>query len=342
MNTKTLLVLAACCCALPVLLMVGPLLLTGMLLSGGSMNNTNDAEAGLSRCTLNHAGPDADAGDLDQRQLDYAQTIVAVGQRLDIPPRGWVIALAAALQESGLHNLDFGDRDSLGLFQQRPSAGWGTPAQLTTPAYAARAFYGGPHSPTTNGGLMAVDGWRQMPVWQAAQTVQRSAFPMAYAAHEKTASKLVDRLTDRTAGCQPLASGTWTLPIDGDYTLTSRYGARTSPTRGGADFHTGLDFAAPSGTPVHAISNGTVVSAGPSGSGYGNLIRIRHTGGVESWYTHLATVAVKPGTRVSAGQVIGAVGTTGNSTGPHLHLEIRLDDQPTNPETWLTKKGLHP
>ena len=78
--------------------------------------------------------------------------------------RGLLIALMTAAQESTLRNLEYGDRDSLGLFQQRPSMGWGTPAQVRDPAYAAAAFYGGPASPTSNPGLLSVPGWEAMPL----------------------------------------------------------------------------------------------------------------------------------------------------------------------------------
>lgn len=111
-------------------------------------------------------------------QLTNAATIVAVGKQMNVPEPGWVVAIAAALQESELHNLDYGDRDSLGLFQQRPSQGWGTPAQIMNPAYAATQFYR--H-------LLALPGWQQMSVNDAAQTVQRSGFPDAYAPHEQAA-----------------------------------------------------------------------------------------------------------------------------------------------------------
>src|SRR5699024_4150294 len=117
---------------------------------------------------------------------------------------------------------DHGDRDSLGLFQQRPSAGWGTPEEITTPEYAARAFYGGPTSPTTNAGLLSVDGWHQMPLWEAAQAVQRSAYPMAYAQPLHLAARLVLRRAGQPAACARLQAGTWMLPLAGDSQFTSR------------------------------------------------------------------------------------------------------------------------
>jgi murein DD-endopeptidase MepM/ murein hydrolase activator NlpD len=280
------------------------------------------------------------ATDLDDEQVSNARTIIAVGKSLGVPARGWVVAIATALQESGLRNLAYGDRDSLGLMQQRPSMGWGTPTQLQDPAYAARVFFGGPTSPTSNSGLLSVPGWQRMPLWQAAQTVQRSAFPMAYADHEPLATDIVHRLAGATAGCAPLAEGPWRPPVPAGYALTSSFGWRTSPTRGGADFHTGQDFARPQGSPVTAVSRGIVVYTGWSG-GYGNLIRVRHANGVESWYAHLSTIEVQAGDEVEAGDQLGAVGSTGNSTGPHLHLEIRVDDQPVDPMPWLARKGVN-
>lgn len=114
-------------------------------------------------------------------QLANAATIVAVGKQLNVPPQGQVIAIATALQESGLRNLTYGDRDSVGLFQQRPSQGWGSPSQLTDPAFAAAQFYRA---------LVEVPGWQQLSLTDAAQAVQRSAFPNAYAQHQTAALAL--------------------------------------------------------------------------------------------------------------------------------------------------------
>lgn len=118
-----------------------------------------------------------------------AKTIVAVGRSLGVPDYGLVVALAAAAQESGLLNLDYGDRDSLGLFQQRPSTGWGSPAQIMTTSYAARLFFGGPSNPNKGNsrGLLDIPGWQSKSVTQAAQAVQLSGFPTAYAKWETSA-----------------------------------------------------------------------------------------------------------------------------------------------------------
>jgi len=126
-----------------------------------------------------------------------ARIIIHVGRELGVPNYGIVIALAAAAQESHLRNIDFGDRDSIGLFQQRPSSGWGTASQLRDPRYAARAFFGGPSSTASNGtvGLLEIPRWQHMTVTEAAQAVQRSAYPNAYAKWEVSAWNWLFELT---------------------------------------------------------------------------------------------------------------------------------------------------
>lgn len=112
--------------------------------------------------------------------------------------------------------------------------------------------------------------------------------------------------------------------------LTSSFGFRTHPLHGGSRMHSGVDLAAPQGTPVQATADGVVTSAGWRG-GYGILISLGHGSGVQTRYAHLSAIAVQPGTRVRAGQVIGYVGSTGNSTGPHLHYEVRVNGRAINP-----------
>ena len=123
---------------------------------------------------------------LDLEQAANATTIAAVGKRLVLPDHAVTIALAASLQESKLHNVNHGDLDSLGLFQQRPSQGWGTPAQILSPTYATTAFYR--H-------LALVDGGQTRSVTDAAQQVQRSAAPDAYAPWEAEARALAAAMT---------------------------------------------------------------------------------------------------------------------------------------------------
>ena len=112
--------------------------------------------------------------------------------------------------------------------------------------------------------------------------------------------------------------------------LTSGFGSRYHPTLGGTRFHAGVDLAAPTGTPVTATASGRVSRAGWAG-GYGILVSINHGGSIETRYAHLSAIAVRPGDSVKAGQVIGYVGSTGRSTGPHLHYETRHSGRPTNP-----------
>lgn len=128
---------------------------------------------------------------LDPDQADNAALIALTAVRRGMPARAATIGLATALQESKLRNLDYGDRDSLGLFQQRPSQGWGTPEQVTDPVYATGAFYDA---------LAKVDGYADLPVTEAAQAVQRSGFPDAYAQHEARSRAWASALTGYSPG----------------------------------------------------------------------------------------------------------------------------------------------
>ncbi|MFF0147521.1 hypothetical protein ATK36_6146 [Amycolatopsis sulphurea] len=123
---------------------------------------------------------------LQPQQMDNAAVIAAVAGKMGLPPHAVTVGLATALQESKLRNLSGGDRDSVGLFQQRPSQGWGNPDQLQDPVYAATAFYKK---------LAKLSGWQTMPVTEAAQEVQRSAAPDAYAQWENVAAAAGGALT---------------------------------------------------------------------------------------------------------------------------------------------------
>ncbi|GAA3046609.1 hypothetical protein GCM10020000_28300 [Streptomyces olivoverticillatus] len=140
---------------------------------------------GAPRCTVRANGQ---SYSLSPEQAVNAATISAVGDARGLPERAVTIALATAMQESGLRNIHHGDRDSLGLFQQRPTQGWGSAAQITDPVYAAGKFYD--H-------LVQVPGYSRLPLTVAAQKVQRSGFPQAYAKHEPDATLLASGLTGR-------------------------------------------------------------------------------------------------------------------------------------------------
>ncbi|MFF7925545.1 heavy metal transporter [Streptomyces mirabilis] len=137
-------------------------------------------------CTAH--GPHGTTVTLDPDQASHAATIAAVAHARGLPERAVTIALATAIQESKLRNLTYGDRDSLGLFQQRPSQGWGSPAQISDPVYTSGRFFDA---------LVKVPDYRGLPVTVAAQQVQHSGYPQAYAQHEGVAATLADVLTGR-------------------------------------------------------------------------------------------------------------------------------------------------
>jgi hypothetical protein len=145
------------------------------------------------------AGTGVQAIDLDPEQAAVAATIAGVAARHRLPRQAVTIALAAALQESRLHNLDYGDRDSVGIFQQRPSEGWGSATELQDPVYAATKFYAA---------LDRVHGYARMPVYQAAQAVQHSADGSAYRQWTDVAGELTGYFT----GKSPHGVSCWYTP----------------------------------------------------------------------------------------------------------------------------------
>ncbi|WP_238476472.1 M23 family metallopeptidase [Agromyces mariniharenae] len=278
---------------------------------------------------------DSPVAELDAEQTQNAGILIGAAKALfpdeATARRAALVAIATALQESGLRNIDHGDRDSLGLFQQRPSMGWGTPEQIMDPAYAAGRFYQA---------LAQVAGWQQLPVTIAAQKVQISGFPDAYAKWESTAAATIDTLwahvgpvsipaevgwtgmtgsaadaAQNTGGC--IASGELVLPLAAGYTLTDGYGWRNLGM-GTNPFHRGVDLAADCGTPVYAMMSGRVVSADSL------TILIETPGAGQIGYLHTAPAdhLVRPGDRVAAGQQISAVGTQPPSTGCHLDVRV--------------------
>ncbi|MFC8130432.1 heavy metal transporter [Streptomyces sp. NPDC057302] len=140
------------------------------------------------RCQVVSGNGDGASYEFEVEQAANAATVAAVGTSRGMPERAITIALATALQESGLRNIGHGDRDSLGLFQQRPSQGWGNEKQIMDPAYSAARFYA--H-------LNDVPGYSRLPLTVAAQRVQRSGYPQAYAKHEPDAALLAAALTGR-------------------------------------------------------------------------------------------------------------------------------------------------
>jgi murein DD-endopeptidase MepM/ murein hydrolase activator NlpD len=123
-------------------------------------------------------------------------------------------------------------------------------------------------------------------------------------------------------------------PVEGDIDMSSPFGMRMDPFLGGPAIHTGLDLRGDTGEPAHATASGTVTIAGWSG-GYGNMVEINHHNGLSTRYGHLSKILVKVGQHVTIGQVVGLIGSTGRSTGPHLHYETRVNDVAVDPQKFL-------
>ena len=139
--------------------------------------------------------------------------------------------------------------------------------------------------------------------------------------------RVMSRLARATFSARPAASTS--------LAVNSRYGVRYDPFTGAARMHTGVDLAAVFGSSVGASMSGAVSYAGPRG-GYGNLVVIDHGNGVSTYYAHLSAVAVAAGQPVEAGELVGYVGSTGRSTGPHLHYEVRANGRPFDPFDQVT------
>ncbi|MET8677616.1 hypothetical protein ABZW18_08500 [Streptomyces sp. NPDC004647] len=180
------------------LLRIGAACAVLLALAGYLVVHFTTGGKGAPRCTVRAAGKDGAAYRMQPEQAVNAATIEAVGSSRGLPERAVTIALATAMQESGLRNISYGDRDSIGLFQQRPSQGWGAARQIRDPVYTAGKFYD--H-------LVRVPGYSRLPLTVAAQKVQRSGFPQAYAKHEPDAALLSSALTGRSAGAFSCTTG---------------------------------------------------------------------------------------------------------------------------------------
>ena len=261
---------------------------------------------------------------------------------------------------------------SVGLFQQQPW--WGPMNVRMDPVGSAGLFYTA---------LEKVNGWESMPLGDVAQRVQASAYPDRYALRERDASTLYDGLYQKVssqlgastptatatstatptstdtatvtnaaltdAGCGPgvyngsldgILAGEWADPLHEPYTITSGFPYYNS---GGA--HTGADLATHIGTPVYAAADGTVIAVQHLTYSFGNHIRIAHGGNVISIYGHLSVTYVQPGQKVKKGDLIGESGSSGRSSGPHLHFEVRtgatgpFTGVPVDPFAWMKLHG---
>ena len=179
---------------------------------------------------------------------------------------------------------------------------------------------------------LSPEGQMVMPDKTLASQQPHKAFMDAVAASMATISKSDIIKTS----AMPESNGEMLSPLDNGF-VTSGFGFRKDPFNGTQKFHEGIDIGAPIGTPIHAADNGKVVFAGQQ-KGYGNTVIIEHSNGVRTRYAHAESLSVSVGDVVEAGQVVGKVGSTGRSTGPHLHFEvIGKDGQHLNPGKFLAK-----
>jgi murein DD-endopeptidase MepM/ murein hydrolase activator NlpD len=186
---------------------------------------------------------------------------------------------------------------------------------------------GRPATISRSAGRVALDRAQQRRLEQAAE--QQAA------ARNQVLADLASQAQQRA---QQIEENQWVLPVE-HYTITATFGSGGSLW---SSDHTGLDFAAAYGTPVMAVAQGEVTGAGYAGA-YGNRVIITHADGTETWYCHMDDYTVSPGEQVEAGEVVGHIGMTGNTTGPHLHLEVRPSPNvPVDPYTALSAHGVTP
>ena len=164
------------------------------------------------------------------------------------------------------------------------------------------------------------------------EKLQKIAAENATASSESNSSKSDSSKSDSSNSNAVISNGSW--PVPGYSTVSSPFGYRIHPVLGVKKLHTGIDIPAPTGTPAVAVASGTVIYSGVQGS-YGNTVMIRHDNGLVSLYAHNSSLVVKVGDKVKKGQVVTKIGTSGRSTGPHLHFEIRVNGTPQNPLNYL-------
>ncbi|RBY95416.1 M23 family peptidase [Blastococcus sp. TF02-8] len=357
--------------AVPMFCVLTLLLIPLAVLAGPEASTAGASSA----CSIGGTGATVAGIELDAVQMGHAQTIADVAAARGLDAYAATVALATAYQESRIrmlandgsspeltaeqaavtatsltypHDGLGSDHDSVNTFQQRWLAGWGTVAELMDPVYAAEAFYAR---------LVEVPNWQTIPLTQAAQAVQISAAGGAYARWAPLARELTAMLwpTAQAAAAAPagavagvcpglpVPAGSWIRPTAD--TVTSGYGPR------GGTLHAGVDIAGPRNTPVYAAADGTVLRAectsdycdrdgSLSLAGYGNLVELDHGDGVTTRYGHLSAYTVTAGQPVAVGTLVGFQGSTGNSTGVHLHFEVRQDGTPLDPVPWLADRGV--
>ena len=289
--------------------------------------------------------------DLDAEQLQVARQIVTAVRAFPATadkPHAAVIALATARQESGIRNLDYGDRDSLGAFQQRPSQGWGTPEQVRDVAHATTTFL--QH-------LILIPAWETRRVTDVAADVQRPAeeyrglyeqwVPLAVRLTEQLWPQAVSAVEISGSDCSTVTTGQAGSVV---YPVPPALAGTDSHNWGGTgshwgSWHTGTDFSVPCGTPVLAATGGTVeIDTTEPWAGTWLVKVVTGPDTVATWYAHLQGLDVEAGQVVRAGEQLGEAGARGNATGCHLHFEVHLRNgtiygpDNVNPSQWLAQR----
>src|SRR5690349_11382806 len=173
----------------------------------------------------------------------------------------------------------------------------------------------------------------------SAEQAENAALGDAIAQHDEAEAALaaesqrIAALAQAAGDGPALGDGTFIRPVPGP--ITSGFGYRTDPVTGATAYHAGLDIGAPCGTPIKAAGTGVILSAGFNSGGYGNMTLINHGNGLTTLYGHQSSIIVSAGQSVTQGQVIGYVGSTGKSTGCHLHFEVRVGGNPVDPRSYL-------
>lgn len=292
----------------------------------------------------------ASDSELDVEQMEVATQIVGAVRAFPATadkPHAAVIALATARQESGIRNLDYGDRDSLGAFQQRPSQGWGTPEQVMNVPHATTSFLQR---------LVLIPDWETRRVTDVAADVQRPAeeYRGLYQQWVPLATRLTELLWPQSATLLPVGAGSCDatgLGITGAvaYPVPPAFVGADSHNWGGsganwASWHTGTDYSVPCGTPVLASTAGTVeIDTTQAWAGTWLVRVVTGPDSVATWYAHMEHLDVAAGQSVGAGDQLGDSGRLGNATGCHLHFEVHLRNGsiygPDNvdPSAWLAQ-----
>lgn len=289
---------------------------------------------------------------MNQTQVDNATAIIRAAQKNGATRDEQIMAIMTAIVETHLTNLPGGDRDSLGLFQQRPSSGWGTKEQIMNIEYATKAFLGMVGPKVGQGYRINKRAQKATTLGAKCQAVQGSAYPYKYAWWEEAATMIVDAVGGGvTDGCGVDSLGAtgampgtivsktgWTYPLKQFRRITSGYGPRNISY--GSRWHRGVDIGAAKGETILAAKAGEVAAIGMV-EGAGNTITINHKDGHWSVYKHLSRYVdgIKVGDKVVAGQPIGYVGGTCGRRcspyAPHLHFEIGTRG-PANSTTIIT------